>query len=244
LRMDEVSCTGGEQACYEIIDEPSDKPQPQQTGSAPEANREMDRADPSSVANLARGSAHIPIGGGHYFTPAGIRKVAVNTANSTLTELLDPIGYRHVLKLAGVDIEGAFQIKVGEGDDDESQLVGSITILAASLIAGRAASSETLASPFRTVLEEQGAKILEVTTKQGVTLDVAFEEVVEGTTLRLKGVHIQGARPGQIGPKQLLDLARQYGKERGASRVIVEGAKRTTSSMSGRTPRAWILDVK
>jgi len=104
-------------------------------------------------------------------------------------------------------------------------------------------AAEAGASRFTTVLAEDGAKIVEVSTKGGARLEVAFEEVWEGNTLTLKGTHVQGASPGQVGPKELLNLAREYGREQGAGRIIVQGATRTTSSMAGRTPRPWVLDV-
>jgi RHS repeat-associated protein len=126
-----------------------------------------------------------------------------------------------------------------------SALKAGIGYAASRIAAYRAAqkvATQTV-SPFTTVMAEDGVKIIEVATSKGVKLEVAFEEVREGTTLTLRGAHIAGSKPGQIGPKELIELAKQYGREQGAERVIVEGAKRTTSSMAGKVPRPWVLDV-
>ena len=122
--------------------------------------------------------------------------------------------------------------------------VGAVLAVAPLLGEARAVlGTVEAASPFRTMLVEDGVKIIGVMTKTGSELQVAFEEVREGATLTLKGVHIQGASPGAVGPKELLALARQYGREQGAEKIVIEGARRTTSSMAGRVPRPWVLNV-
>jgi hypothetical protein len=117
----------------------------------------------------------------------------------------------------------------------------SFAVLGMEEVVGKAAV-EAL-SPFRTILAEDGVKIIGVMTRSGVELEVAFEEVWEGTTLIVRRAHIQGASPGEVGVKELLRLAKQYGREQGAQKIVLEGAKRTTSSMAGKVPRPWVLDV-
>ena len=92
-----------------------------------------------NAGNIARGTAHIPIPltAKAYITPNGVRKSVLNSANAMLTGLIDPIGLRHIVKLAGFDLEGAFQIKVGQDDNDYSKPVGAGAFLAASIIVGK-----------------------------------------------------------------------------------------------------------
>jgi len=66
-------------------------------------------------------------------------------------------------------------------------------------------------------------------------LEVAFEVVRTGSTLTLtlRGAHIQCARLGEVGLKELRDLARQYGREQGAKQMVIEGARPYHRSNAG-----------
>jgi hypothetical protein len=68
----------------------------------------------------------------------------------------------------------------------------------------------------------------------------------EGGTIYLRQAHIQGPGPGQVGVKGLFDAAREFGRSQGASKVVIEGAKRTTGAgaQKGAVPRVWEITVK
>ena len=97
---------------------------------------------------------------------------------------------------------------------------------------------------FRTLIDEGGSKLLEVTTASGTKLEVMFNEVWDGTRLILSKAHIQGAKPGAIGYAQLSELAKAYGKLRGASEIAIEGFQRATGAMKGKTQRPWIFKLE
>jgi hypothetical protein len=68
----------------------------------------------------------------------------------------------------------------------------------------------------------------------------------EGGTLFLRQAHIQGPGAGKVGVKGLSDAAREFGKSQGASKVVIEGAKRTTGAgnQRGAVPRVMEILVK
>jgi hypothetical protein len=97
---------------------------------------------------------------------------------------------------------------------------------------------------FTTMIDEGGSKLIQVTTKDGKILEVMFDEVIDGSTLILRKTHVDGLKPGELGIKNLMDLVRTYGKQRGFTKVIVEGARRSTGRMKGKVPRPWIIPIE
>jgi hypothetical protein len=67
----------------------------------------------------------------------------------------------------------------------------------------------------------------------------------EGGTLFMKQAHIQVPGAGKVGVKGLLDAAKEFGRSQGASKVVIEGAKRTTGAgnQRGAVPRVWEILV-
>jgi hypothetical protein len=90
-----------------------------------------------------------------------------------------------------------------------------------------------------------GTVHLEVRTARG-----AYEVIAnlrrEGTTIILDRAHIEGSGAGQFGPallRELRDAARQFGREQGASRVIVNPGVRTSGANPGRAMRSFHVEV-
>ncbi len=67
----------------------------------------------------------------------------------------------------------------------------------------------------------------------------AGELVEQGETLILRGAHIEGA--GTLA--ELKSVAREFGREHGYKRVIIEGARRTTGARPGHIPRPITIDI-
>ena len=98
--------------------------------------------------------------------------------------------------------------------------------------------------PFNTVINEQGSKLIEVKFPSGKTAEVMFNESWNGKTLTLSNAHIEGLKPGDVGPKALFDAAKEYGRQRGAKKIIIEGFERSTGRYKGKTPRPWEFDLE
>jgi len=63
-------------------------------------------------------------------------------------------------------------------------------------------------------------------------------------SLVLHHLHIDGMGAGTAGLKHLKNLARQFGREQGARRVVIEGATRTTGANPGHVPRPIVIEVE
>ena len=68
-------------------------------------------------------------------------------------------------------------------------------------------------------------------------------EINEGT-ITLDQAHIQGQGAGTSGLKEMGEIIREFGRSRGASEVIIQGATRTTGARPGHTPRPIRVRVK
>ncbi len=95
---------------------------------------------------------------------------------------------------------------------------------------------------------EDGITEIGFTTSKGTGLQL-FEEAREGTTLYLRKAHIQGgkpvqgAKPGEVGLRELRDLAPSMTICLGPfSRPYCRG-ERTTEARPGKVQRPWVLDV-
>jgi len=102
----------------------------------------------------------------------------------------------------------------------------------------------TPARIINNILNEGGATLFKIETPNGRILEVLTESIIEGDKLILRGTHIGGASPGEIGIQELKEIARQHGRQQGVKQVIVEGARRSTGRMKGQVPRPWIIEVE
>ncbi len=119
--------------------------------------------------------------------------------------------------------------------------------------------TESFRSLFNENTQEQedakaGPRITEVTEEEGVMEIVAAGEngkirimgnieTHEGT-ITLDQTHIQGQGAGTNGLKGMGEIIREFGRSRGASEVLIQGATRTTGARPGHTPRPIRVRVK
>ncbi|HPK85169.1 MAG TPA: hypothetical protein PLA17_06850 [Bacteroidales bacterium] len=59
----------------------------------------------------------------------------------------------------------------------------------------------------------------------------------------IKNFDIDGALTNKAGIKDLKEIITDFGKQQGVSKVIIEGAKRTTGVNPGRIPSQLIFDI-
>jgi hypothetical protein len=78
--------------------------------------------------------------------------------------------------------------------------------------------------------------VAEIGTPAGV-VTVLAEVVERGQTLILRGLHLQGLSPNEIGAANLRLIARVVMEETGYDAIEIEGAARTTGANPGRRPR-------
>lgn len=62
--------------------------------------------------------------------------------------------------------------------------------------------------------------------------------------LTIKGFDIDGGLTNKLGVKVLKEIMNDFGKSEGVSKIVVEGAKRTTGANPGRLPAKLIFDIK
>jgi len=93
------------------------------------------------------------------------------------------------------------------------------------------------------VLEESGGVVhVEVKAAQGA-YEVMANVRREGTTLILDAAHIEGSGAGQFGPgmiRELREAARQFGREQGATEVVVNPGARTSGMTQMRSFRVVV----
>ena len=99
-----------------------------------------------------------------------------------------------------------------------------------------------------------GPRITEATEEEGM-IEIVAEgengeirimgniEINEGT-ITLEQAHIQGQGSGTSGLKEMGEIIREFGRSRGASEVIIQGATRTTGARPGHTPRPTRVRLK
>jgi hypothetical protein len=93
------------------------------------------------------------------------------------------------------------------------------------------------------IVQQEGNLVEMVGQSAKGEIRVLAEMTKQGDTLVLKGLHMQGSGPGSMGVRELYQFARQLGKEQGVTKVIVEGAERTTGVNPGSIPRTAEIKV-
>jgi hypothetical protein len=68
------------------------------------------------------------------------------------------------------------------------------------------------------------------------TILLGAELLIEGTTVLLKGLHVQADIPNQLGWANLKVVAQAVMKGMAVGELVIEGAPRTTGSSPGRRP--------
>ncbi|MBX3740210.1 MAG: hypothetical protein KF712_04420 [Akkermansiaceae bacterium] len=101
-------------------------------------------------------------------------------------------------------------------------------------------SNATNASKGRITIHERDENVV-VSSFEGDAGEarIVAEMIQDGDTLILRGVHIEGK--GTL--KEALEAARNFGREQGAKRVIIEGGRRTTGAKPGHIPKPLSIDT-
>ena len=77
----------------------------------------------------------------------------------------------------------------------------------------------------------------------GAGPEVIARMLRSGGDLVLEGLSIDGAGRGSQGLKELRRLAREFGADQGAKRILIRGTPRTTGAKPGKIPREIVIDV-
>lgn len=93
-------------------------------------------------------------------------------------------------------------------------------------------SSGVLKSGVR-IVEQDGNTVRAIIDVAKGQAEVIAEVVREGERITLKGAHIAGE--GTL--KEVLQAAKEWGREQGAKEIVIEGGKRTTGAKPGHIPR-------
>lgn len=74
-------------------------------------------------------------------------------------------------------------------------------------------------------------------------MTVRSNQSMEGNSLVLSNLHIDGAGAGTSNVRELRNFTRELGSRHGANQVIIRGGERTTGASPGHTPREIIIKV-
>jgi hypothetical protein len=92
---------------------------------------------------------------------------------------------------------------------------------------------------------DQDGKIIIYSTKIGdevIKFGGEFDKVDD--VLTIKNLDIDGNLTNKLGINGLKEMINNFGRDQGVSKVIVEGAKRTTGANPGRLPARLVFDIK
>jgi len=89
------------------------------------------------------------------------------------------------------------------------------------------------------ILEREGNTVIGTFNVAKGEARFAGELVEQGETLVVRGAHIEGA--GTLA--ELKSVAREFGREHGFKRVVIEGGRRTTGARPGHIPRPITIDI-
>jgi hypothetical protein len=89
------------------------------------------------------------------------------------------------------------------------------------------------------ILEREGNHIIGAFNVAKGEARFVGELVREGDDLILRGAHIEG----DATLREIFAAAREFGREQGAKRVIVQGGRRTTGASPGHTPRPLMIET-
>jgi hypothetical protein len=65
----------------------------------------------------------------------------------------------------------------------------------------------------------------------------------EGNVITLNRAHIEGAGPGASSFSEMRGIVEEFGRQQGASQIVINGARRTTGRHAGQVPRPITVDV-
>jgi len=77
----------------------------------------------------------------------------------------------------------------------------------------------------------------------GSEITVITSQIIEGNSLILNGLHIDGAGAGSSSLRELRQFARDLGRQHGVEQVVIRGGVRTTGANPGHKPRDITIRV-
>lgn len=110
---------------------------------------------------------------------------------------------------------------------------------AANALAQTGTGARGAASGGIRIVEQEGALIVGAFEVAGGEARFVGELVRSGDDLFLRGSHIEG----NATLREVYQAARQFGREQGVKRVIIEGGKRTTGKVPGHIPRPLTIET-
>jgi RHS repeat-associated protein len=117
------------------------------------------------------------------------------------------------------------------------KVISEVAIVVAGILADNPAPA--IEKSGITLLQSSGNIVELGITKGGKTSEVLAEAYLEGSTLTLKRAHIQG----ELALRDIIEQAKLFGRENGLTKIIVEGAERTTGANPGHIPRPITINV-
>jgi hypothetical protein len=97
----------------------------------------------------------------------------------------------------------------------------------------------------RVKIVEQDGDVVEIVAQSSRgEIRVITELRRKGKDLWLTGLHMEGPGPRTAGIRELRELAREFGRDQGVSRIIIEGGVRTTGANRGHKPRRIVIPVE
>lgn len=187
----------------------------------PASSEDVDKLVKASIQAMGSGSG----GGGK----------AVGKAARYLARAGKSLGQKLVAAMGSAGAKGAAN---ATGSVGTVAAAGKAATEAASA-ASNVAEAATAAKGGIRILQQEGNVIIAAFDGAAGEARVATELVREGETLILRGAHIEG----QATLKEALEAAKQFGRENGAKRIIIEGGRRTTGANPGHIPRPIILET-
>ncbi|HEX5179804.1 MAG TPA: RHS repeat-associated core domain-containing protein, partial [Gemmatimonadaceae bacterium] len=148
-----------------------------------------------------------------------------------------------------------------EGGSDALHTLAMMPLLmidpAADAGAGNAAASDATAAEDAGAIEakaaEEAALKVNVTVEEGIAtveaegangpITLMGNMSREGDVVTLDRAHIGGVGRGASSQSEMRSVVQQFGRQQGATRVIIRGARRTTGLHKGQIPRPITVDV-
>ncbi|HEY2849474.1 MAG TPA: RHS repeat-associated core domain-containing protein, partial [Gemmatimonadaceae bacterium] len=116
-------------------------------------------------------------------------------------------------------------------------LIGMVAPTAKLGVATAAAAKISVA----TTIEDGVADIVSSGTKGGIRIMGDMSR--DGTVITLDKAHIEGLGPGSSSVSEMRAVVQEFGRQQGATEVIINGAARTTGANPGSVPRSITVQV-
>lgn len=93
------------------------------------------------------------------------------------------------------------------------------------------------------IVEREGPTVHIVAESSKGRIEVMAEMYRRGDGLLLRNVHVEGAGPNTIGLGEVRAFVRVLAQQHSATKVVIEGGRRTTGAIPGRFPKSMTFNV-